>query len=91
MIYGNRLFCCDFTYCYCIDCRFVTYFQQAERKIPIQYTKQVVGAPTSSYLPLKVNAAGLSQLSLPAHSLRHQMRCYKHWLASIARKAGTMF
>ena len=38
---------------------FVTYFQQAERKIPIQYTKQVVGAPTSSYLPLKVNAAGV--------------------------------
>ena len=38
---------------------FVTYVQQAERKIPIQYTKRVVGAPTSSYLPLKVNAAGV--------------------------------
>jgi preprotein translocase subunit SecY len=38
---------------------FVTYFQQAERKIPIQYTKRVAGAPTSSYLPLKVNAAGV--------------------------------
>lgn len=37
----------------------VTYFQQAERKIPIQYTKRVSGAPTSSYLPLKVNAAGV--------------------------------
>lgn len=37
----------------------VTYFQQAERKIPIQYTKRVAGAPTSSYLPLKVNAAGV--------------------------------
>ena len=35
----------------------VTYVQQAERKIPIQYTKRVAGAPTSSYLPLKVNAA----------------------------------
>lgn len=37
----------------------VTYFQQAERKIPIQYTKRITGAPTSSYLPLKVNAAGV--------------------------------
>ncbi|MGK9249500.1 preprotein translocase subunit SecY [Melissococcus plutonius] len=38
---------------------FVTFFQQAERKIPIQYTKRMTGAPTSSYLPLKVNAAGV--------------------------------
>lgn len=37
----------------------VTYVQQAERKIPIQYTKRVAGAPISSYLPLKVNAAGV--------------------------------
>ena len=37
----------------------VTYVQQAERKIPIQYTKRVAGAPTSSYLPLQVNAAGV--------------------------------
>jgi len=36
-----------------------TFFQQAERKIPIQYTKRVQGAPTSSYLPLKVNVAGV--------------------------------
>ncbi|MDR0920782.1 MAG: preprotein translocase subunit SecY [Lactobacillales bacterium] len=36
-----------------------TFMQQAERKIPIQYTKRVAGAPTSSYLPLKVNAAGV--------------------------------
>ena len=38
---------------------FVTFFQQAERKLPIQYTKRVVGAPTSSYLPLKVNSASV--------------------------------
>ncbi|MDT2813266.1 preprotein translocase subunit SecY [Vagococcus carniphilus] len=37
----------------------VTYVQQAEKKIPIQYTKRVAGAPQSSYLPLKVNAAGV--------------------------------
>jgi preprotein translocase subunit SecY len=36
-----------------------TFVQQAERKIPIQYTKRIQGAPTSSYLPLKVNAAGV--------------------------------
>ncbi|TYK91722.1 preprotein translocase subunit SecY, partial [Streptococcus pyogenes] len=32
---------------------------QAEYKIPIQYTKLMQGAPTSSYLPLKVNPAGV--------------------------------
>ena len=37
----------------------VTYFQQGERQIPIQYTKRVSGAPSNSYLPLKVNAAGV--------------------------------
>ncbi|MGH2233723.1 preprotein translocase subunit SecY, partial [Enterococcus faecalis] len=37
----------------------VTFFPQAERKIPIQYTKRVSRAPTSSYLPLKLNAAGV--------------------------------
>lgn len=36
-----------------------TFVQQAERKIPIQYTKRSSGAPSSSYLPLKVNAAGV--------------------------------
>lgn len=56
---------------------FVTYVQQAERKIPIQYTKQVAGAPQSSYLPLKVNAAGVipvifasSLISTPSAFLR---------------------
>lgn len=38
---------------------FTTYVQQAEYKIPIQYTKLMQGAPTSSYLPLKVNPAGV--------------------------------
>ncbi|PCS00635.1 preprotein translocase subunit SecY [Lactococcus fujiensis] len=36
-----------------------TYVQQAERKVPIQYTKLTQGAPTSSYLPLRVNPAGV--------------------------------
>lgn len=38
---------------------FTTYVQQAEYKIPIQYTKRAQGAPSSSYLPLKVNPAGV--------------------------------
>lgn len=38
---------------------FTTFVQQAEYKIPIQYTKLTHGAPTSSYLPLKVNPAGV--------------------------------
>ena len=38
---------------------FVTWVQQASRKIPIQYTRRVSGASDSSYLPLKVNVAGV--------------------------------
>lgn len=38
---------------------FTTFVQQAEYKIPIQYTKLTKGASTSSYLPLKVNPAGV--------------------------------
>ena len=38
---------------------FTTFVQQAEYKIPIQYTKIAQGAPSSSYLPLTVNPAGV--------------------------------
>lgn len=38
---------------------FTTFVQQAEYKIPIQYTKLAQGAPSTSYLPLKVNPAGV--------------------------------
>lgn len=38
---------------------FTTFIQQAEYKIPIQYTKRAQGAPSSSYLPLKLNPAGV--------------------------------
>lgn len=38
---------------------FTTFVQQAEYKIPIQYTKRAQGAPSSSYLPLKLNPAGV--------------------------------
>ncbi|MCF6514785.1 preprotein translocase subunit SecY [Lactobacillus sp. S2-2] len=37
----------------------VTWFQQAERRVKIQYTKRVTGAPENSYLPLKINVAGV--------------------------------
>ncbi|KRO16968.1 preprotein translocase subunit SecY [Lacticaseibacillus saniviri] len=38
---------------------FVTWVQQANRKIPIQYTRRVTSAGSNSYLPLKVNVAGV--------------------------------
>ena len=38
---------------------FTTFVQQAEYKIPVQYTKVAKGATSSSYLPLKVNPAGV--------------------------------
>lgn len=36
---------------------FVTWVQQANYKIPIQYTRRVTSAGSNSYLPLKVNVA----------------------------------
>ncbi|MCI1633465.1 MAG: preprotein translocase subunit SecY [Liquorilactobacillus nagelii] len=38
---------------------FVTFVQQANYKIPIQYTRRLAGATDSSYLPLKINVAGV--------------------------------
>ena len=38
---------------------FVTYVQQANYKIPIQYTRRLAGASENSYLPLKVNVTGV--------------------------------
>ena len=56
---------------YCIvDHYFTTYVQQAEYKIPIQYTKVAQGAPSSSYLPLKVTLLELSLLSLQVRLLQ---------------------
>lgn len=38
---------------------FVTWVQQAERRLQIQYTRRTSAAPESSYLPLKINVAGV--------------------------------
>lgn len=38
---------------------FVTWVQQAERRLPMQYTRRTTAAPESSYLPLKINVAGV--------------------------------
>lgn len=38
---------------------FVTFVQQANRKIPIQYTRRSTLSGSESYLPLKVNVAGV--------------------------------
>lgn len=37
----------------------VTWVQQAERRIPIQYTRRATTSGSGSYLPLKVNVAGV--------------------------------
>ena len=38
---------------------FVTWVQQAERRLPIQYTRRTTTSPASSYLPLKINVSGV--------------------------------
>ena len=42
---------------------FVVYLQDAERRIPVQYSKKVVGRKTfggqSTHIPLKVNTGGV--------------------------------
>ena len=38
---------------------FVTWFQQAERRLPIQYTRRTTTSPSNSYLPLKINVSGV--------------------------------
>lgn len=38
---------------------FVVFIQQAERKIPIQYSKRATGSNQAAHLPLKINSAGV--------------------------------
>ena len=60
---------------------FIVYMSNAERRIPVQYAKRVVGRKMyggqSTHLPIKVNASGVmpiifasSILSLPQHHVR---------------------
>jgi len=75
---------------------FSTWVQQAERKIPIQYTKLVQGAPSSSYLPLRINPAGVipvifagSITSAPATILQFTARL--HWNAPWVQTLQVLF
>ncbi len=45
--------------CLLIIVAFVTWVQQAERRLPIQYTRRTTTLPKSSYLPLKINVSGV--------------------------------
>ena len=45
--------------CLLIIVKFVTWVQQAERRLPIQYTRRTTTSPKSSYLPLKINVSGV--------------------------------
>ncbi|UJF16240.1 preprotein translocase subunit SecY [Jeotgalibaca sp. MA1X17-3] len=38
---------------------FTIYMQQAERRIPIQYSKRAAGSNQTAHLPLKINSAGV--------------------------------
>lgn len=38
---------------------FVVYIQQAERRLPVQYSKRATGANQTAHLPLKINSAGV--------------------------------
>lgn len=38
---------------------FVIFMEQAQRKIPVQYSKRANGASQMAYLPLKINSAGV--------------------------------
>ncbi|KRL96119.1 preprotein translocase subunit SecY [Limosilactobacillus equigenerosi] len=39
--------------------RFVTWVQQAERRLRMQYTRRTTTSPANSYLPLKLNVSGV--------------------------------
>ena len=53
---------------------FTTFVEQAQYKIPIQYTKIAQGAPSSSYLPLKVTQLELFLSSLLVRSQLHRQQ-----------------
>lgn len=38
---------------------FVVFIQQAERRIPVQYSKRATGSNQAAHLPLKINSAGV--------------------------------
>jgi preprotein translocase subunit SecY len=79
---------------------FVVFLEQAQRRVPVQYAKRMIGrrmyGGTSTYIPLKVNQAGVvpvifgsSLLYLPqlylqffdANNLKGYQIWIKHWLA----------
>lgn len=60
VVWGISNLCCCTRRINILCCVFYNFFvQQAEYKLPIQYTKRAQGAPSSSYLPLKLNPAGV--------------------------------
>lgn len=75
---------------------FVVYVQEGERRVPVQYPKRVVGRRVyqgqSSYIPLKVNAAGvipvifaISILTLPLTVAAYWNTPFMHGVATFLR------
>ena len=73
----------------------VVFIEQAQRRIPVQYAKRMIGrrmyGGTSTYIPLKVNQAGVvpvifasSLLYLPQLYLQffdqNNLKGYQHWI-----------
>ena len=68
------IFCWGINPCCLWLCFTLTFVEQAQYKIPIQYTQDCSrGAPSSSpYLPLKVNPAGVIPIILLVRSQLHR-------------------
>ena len=70
----------------------VTYIEQAQRRIPVQYARRMVGRKmfggSSTYIPLKVNQAGIipvifasSLMYLPAMAVQFNQNSTSDWVA----------
>jgi preprotein translocase subunit SecY len=84
---------------------FVVFVEQAQRRIPVQYAKRMVGrrmyGGTSTYIPLKVNMAGVipvifasSLMFLPVLlvQLTQSQSGWAQWIqANLARGTGTWY
>ena len=73
----------------CVIIALVVFVEQSQRRVPVQYAKRMVGRKmyggTSTYIPLKVNMAGVipvifasSLLSLPTHARPVQPAQQRH-------------
>ncbi len=83
---------------------YIVFFERGERKVPVQYTRRVVGQRVyggqSSYIPFKVSPAGVmpvilagALLNLPlfALSMLSERIAFFKWLAELFNPMGLVF